>query len=126
MIDQAIRNAQTGVQFVFLDIDCIAIREQYESSRSTCLSIVAADTERNRLSNIPFGAPVCTATINLEYLSLSDDEVVIKNYSENHGLLPVLLAAGVVTHTQSSIGTPFGILPLVKVNTNALAELQAV
>lgn len=123
MIAEAIRKTQTGVQFVFIDIDCVAIREQYKSNKSTCLSIVAADTERNRLSNIPFGSPVCTATINMEYHMLNDDEVVIKNYSENHGLLPVLLAAGVVTHTKSSIGTPFGILPLVKVNVSALAEL---
>ena len=29
--------------------------------------------------------PACTATINLPYIKLEDDEVIIKNYSEGEG-----------------------------------------
>jgi hypothetical protein len=43
------------------------------------------------------GSPVATATVNLPELSLAADEVVIKDYSENEGMLDLLVAAGVVS-----------------------------
>lgn len=111
------------VSFEFIDIDCVAVRHQYKSNKSTCLSIMAADTPRNRDNGIPVGSPVCTATINIEYHRLSADEVVIKTYSENHGLLPILLAANVVSLTNTRINSPYGLLPVVKINSAAVTEL---
>jgi hypothetical protein len=43
------------------------------------------------------GEPVAIATVNLPELALAADEVVIKDYSENEGMLATLLAAGVVS-----------------------------
>lgn len=120
MIAEAIK---TAVSFEFIEIDCVAVQHQYKSNKSTCLSILAADTERNCANGIPVGSPVCTATINMEYHRLKADEVVIKNYSENHGLLPVLLAANVVTLTDARINSPYGLLPLVKINSAAVTEV---
>ena len=43
------------------------------------------------------GEPVAVATINLPELALAADEVVIKDYSENEGMLATLVAAGVIS-----------------------------
>lgn len=42
------------------------------------------------------GSPVAVATVNLPELALAPDEVLIKDYSENAGMLDLLVAAGVV------------------------------
>lgn len=41
----------------------------------------------------------CTATTNIPEIELADNEVVIKNYSENTGMLEALVAAGIVRDT---------------------------
>jgi hypothetical protein len=42
------------------------------------------------------GSPVVVATVNLRELALATDEVLIKDYSENAGMLALLVEAGVV------------------------------
>ena len=49
------------------------------------------------LSDVEDGEPVAVATINLPELALAADEVVIKDYSENEGMLATLVAAGVIS-----------------------------
>jgi hypothetical protein len=43
------------------------------------------------------GSPVAVATVNLPELVLAADEVLIKDYSENEGLLELLVTSGVVS-----------------------------
>lgn len=43
------------------------------------------------------GSPVAVATVNLPELALEADQVLIKDYSENEGLLALLVAARVVS-----------------------------
>lgn len=47
------------------------------------------------LEDIRDGSPVATATLNIK--GLKDNEVAIKNYSENEGILEVLVDAGIVS-----------------------------
>lgn len=115
-------STKNGTQFEFMDIDCVAVRELYRGTKATCLRILAADTQRNRTMGITVGESVCAASINLEYHKLEPDEVAIKNYSENQGLLPVLIAAQIVTLTNSRISSPYGLLPVVRINTDKLAQ----
>jgi len=49
------------------------------------------------LYDIADGSPVAVATLHMPELMLAADEVVIKDYSENEGLLDTLVAAGVVS-----------------------------
>jgi hypothetical protein len=49
------------------------------------------------LYDVADGEPVAVATVNMPELSLATDEVVIKDYSENEGMLATLVAAGVVS-----------------------------
>lgn len=120
MMAETVKN---GVQFSFQDIDCVAVRSCYRNSMATALEIVAADTQNNQSMGITAGEPVSRASINIESPALGPDEVAIKTYSENHGLLPVLIAAKIVTLTNTRIGTPYGLLPVVTINSDMLAEL---
>ena len=49
------------------------------------------------------GSPVAVATVNLPELALAADEVAIKDYSENEGILALLIAAGVVSPPQYQV-----------------------
>ena len=52
-----------------------------------------------RLRDRDDGEPVATATINVPEEPLAENEVIIKDYSENDGMLAALLDAGVVEPT---------------------------
>jgi len=43
------------------------------------------------------GSPVAMATINLPHENLKDNEVFIKDYSENQGMLDSLVNAGIIS-----------------------------
>jgi len=65
---------------------CKLLRGEYENGR-TALELVDAKTSE----------PVARATTNLPDVHLGDDEVIIKDYSENVGMLAALTKAGVVS-----------------------------
>ncbi|CAG7651243.1 hypothetical protein ACFQI7_27530 [Paenibacillus allorhizosphaerae] len=61
------------------------------------------------------GTPFTTATIFVPGLELpSEHHVVIKNYSENEGILEALEEAGVVKRTGVSIRTGFASCPVAE------------
>lgn len=55
------------------------------------------------------GNLVATATINLPEISLAHNEVIIKDYSENKGMLEALVSAGIVEETGVRVSLSFGI-----------------
>lgn len=112
-----------GVLFSYMDIDCVAVREQYRHSKVTALRIVAADTQNNRSLGLQKGESIATATIEIESPMVGPEEIAVKTYSENSGLLPVLIQAKIVTHTNKVIDTVYGMLPVVSINSDKLAEL---
>ena len=48
------------------------------------------------LVSVTDGSPVAVATVNVERHSLNDNEVLIKDYSENTGMLKALQEANVI------------------------------
>jgi hypothetical protein len=50
-----------------------------------------------QLTDCADGEPVAVATVHMPDISLAPDEVVIKDYSENEGMLDTLVAAGVIS-----------------------------
>lgn len=113
----------SGVLFTYMDIDCFAVKELYRRTRATALRIVAANTANNRSLGLSAGERVGTATIELDIPMLGPEEIAVKTYSENCGLLPVLLQAQIVTDTNKVIETAYGRLPVVSINAEKLAEL---
>jgi len=60
---------------------------KYSNGR-TALEYLIIDEDMQML------VPACTATINLPHIELADDEVIIKDYSENQGLYEEMVKAG--------------------------------
>ena len=62
--------------------------------------------------------PVARATVNVPSAELADDEVVIKTYSENEGMLEALLATGEFTAVPwtANLGTNVHDQPIVRIN----------
>lgn len=53
------------------------------------------------------GSPFATATINLPQEKLEKDEVIIKNYSENEGILDFLISNNIIDAPHRYITTGF-------------------
>jgi len=70
----------------FKQWDCIIEYKKYKNNNRTAMTLVDAITFE----------PIAVATINVPEVPLKEDEVVIKDYSENEGMLETLVNANVV------------------------------
>jgi hypothetical protein len=59
------------------------------------------------------GCPVMVATVNLENAYLTGDEIIIKDYSENQGVLDFLIANGFVSRPKRWISSGWVTCPVV-------------
>ena len=64
------------------------------------------------LSLVDEEGPVATATVNLPDVPLGKNQVLIKNWSENEGMLDALVAAGVVKPTGETVRSGFVEVPV--------------
>lgn len=88
--------------FQFIGIDCTLVKESYASKNKEvrlALRVVAADSQHNIDNGVMEGEPVAMASLNMPTTPLKENEVVIKSYGENQGLLTILANAGVVKRT---------------------------
>ena len=60
------------------------------------------------------GSPYAKATVNLPDRSLNDDEVFVKDYAEQAGMLDALEAAGVVKRTDRFVQSGYSVVPVAK------------
>lgn len=60
------------------------------------------------------GEPLCVATVNLEQADVPEGHVLIKDYSENQGVLDALIKAGVVGKPISEVPTGFVMVQLCR------------
>ena len=68
------------------------------------------------------GSPVAVATINLPDQPLKDNEIFIKDYSENSGMLDSLMAAGIVSAPIEMVKSGFVEIPKCKLLWDILNE----
>ncbi len=61
------------------------------------------------------GCPFCMATINMSDTKINSDEVAIKDYSENSGMLDVLVNAKIVSKPIRYIQSGFIEVPICKI-----------
>lgn len=71
----------------FRNYDCIIHKSAYINNDRTAIYLIDAETSE----------PILTATVNVVDEIIEDDEVIIKNYSENDGILTTLVANGIVS-----------------------------
>ena len=79
----------------FLGEECSVQLGEYSNGR-TSITLVCQD-----------GEPMATATVNLPDVLLNPDEVCIKDYSENKGILAALQQAGIVSDVHETLTTGF-------------------
>ena len=61
------------------------------------------------------GFPFMTASVALTNVELESDDVAIKNYSENEGILETLIEAGVISKPHSYIPSGYVNFPICKI-----------
>jgi hypothetical protein len=66
------------------------------------------------LNDVEDGFPVATATINTKEKLPSKRHIVIKNYSENEGILEALEEAGIVKKTGDFVAAGFSRCPVAE------------
>lgn len=91
----------------FKDWQCDIVKNKYFNGRTAISLVSSIDGD-----DVCKGEPIATATVNIPDVALSPDEVIIKNYSENEGVLDVLLKAGIVELSGRTIKSGFVTMPI--------------
>ncbi|MBZ0144245.1 MAG: hypothetical protein K8F56_11735 [Rhodocyclaceae bacterium] len=72
-----------------------------------------------RLRSLEDGEPVACATVVLPDFALEPGHVLIKDYSENTGMLAALLASGLVRDTGQRVRSGYVLLPICELRVPA-------
>ncbi len=87
---------KTTTTVQFKKWNCILVLGQYNNGRTAI-----------QLKSSIDGSPVAVATINVPDVYLEKDEVIIKDYSENEGMLDTLVSHGIVEPTGRRVKSGF-------------------
>ena len=68
-----------------------------------------------RLVDAETGEPLATASVNVPDEALADDEMCVKDYAENAGLLDDLVRAGIVEATGRFVSAGYVTIPIAKI-----------
>ncbi|HID81756.1 MAG TPA: hypothetical protein EYP51_05205 [Thiotrichales bacterium] len=99
----------------FLGIECDVVKKKYHANQQTALQLFVADTRANLDKGWSPGDPVLTATSCLPDHCFKSGETAIKNYSENEGILDVLLDAEIISSTGDFVASGYSLFPVVEV-----------
>lgn len=92
------------IEIVFNEIECIVDKSNSYRNERIVLQLVERET----------GEEVLTATVNIPEVFLKNDEVIIKNYSENEGIFEMLIAAGILEDTGKRTETGMVTCPIAR------------
>ena len=100
------------IRIKFNQWDCLLLRSSvYGNGRTALVLIDYHDKE-----------PVAVATVNLPHVPLAKDEVIIKDYSENEGMLQALVDAGIVKPTGRMVVSGFVAMEVCKLLKKELIQ----
>jgi hypothetical protein len=99
-----------GKRIRFKNWDCELRFDKYCDNDRTAMELVAWEDDDDK--DVFEGEPISTCTVNIPEASLAVDEVIIKDYSENEGMLQTLLDAGVVELAGRSVRSGFVTCPV--------------
>ena len=86
-----------------MDCECTVEKAEYNNGRTALYLIHKQDRDL-----------VAVVSVNLPEYPLKDDEIFIKDYSENYGIMEVLENAGIIEDTGQSAKSGFEMIPKVK------------
>ena len=75
------------MHFTHLGFDVQIRQNTYSQGGRLALSLIAAATERNRRQDCARGEPMGTLTVNMPEVDLGPNEVIVKTWAENEGIL---------------------------------------
>lgn len=90
--------------------NCNLVKARYENNR---IALVLENADYPEHDDDP--SPIATATVNLPEYPLADDEVIIKDYSENKGMLQCLMNYKIIGPPVVIIHGPFVDFPVCKI-----------
>jgi hypothetical protein len=73
-----------------------------------------------QLIDVSDGMPYATATVNMPNVLLEDNEVLVKDYSENGGMLEFLMTNNIVTPTMQGVHAGHVWFPVATVNDESV------
>lgn len=76
------------------------------------------------LCDVSDGCLVLTATVNLPHNHLPDDHVFIKDYSENEGIMNILINAGIIDHPTLYVPSGYVQIPMCKLHPDVMIEYE--
>jgi len=88
----------------FVDLKLSSVKFQYAKYANGRIAIMATDE----------GAPLCKCTVNIPETPIADDEVIIKDYSENEGVLQDMIELGIILAPRKMINTGYGCSAICK------------
>jgi hypothetical protein len=96
---------KTGIKVRFKEWDCRLEVSRYSNGR---LALLLVEDRKD-------GESVAVASVNLPFDYLGNNEVFIKDYSENEGMLNALNAAGIIEVTGERVWSGFAQVDKVRV-----------
>lgn len=96
----------------FKEWACTAEFNSYQEGNAIAIELIETQT----------GEPVAVATVNID--GLMHDEVAIKDYSENEGMLMALILAGIVKPPHRYVRSGFVTIPIVRLELKTLNYLE--
>lgn len=88
----------------FVDLKLSSIQFKYAKYNNGRVAIMATDE----------GHPLCKCTINIPDIFVADNEVIIKDYSENEGILQDMIDLGIITAPRRMMNTGYGCTAICK------------
>ena len=78
------------------------------------------------LVDVIHSSPVAKATVNIEGVKLASNEVCIKDYSENAGMLMALQASGIVERVVDVVQSGYVDVPVVTLTDNVMEVYETI
>lgn len=98
----------------FLGYTCNVVFGKYGNERT---AIILEDAEE--------GDSVAYATANVPTRKVGEDEVIIKDYSENEGIYQALIDAGVIEATDDHVQLEYVDMPIGRLTKEALESMDS-
>lgn len=70
------------------------------------------------------GEMIAVATVNLPHSHLPDDHVFIKDYSENEGIMNILINAGIIDSPTLYVPSGYVQIPMCKLHPEVMIEYE--
>ena len=93
------------------------LKTKYIQEQEVCIEIATYSNHRPAIQIFSLdGMPLIKATVNVPEADIYENEVLIKNYSENEGILEELQRLNVIGKTEGIVNSGFVQLPVCVLN----------